>query len=254
LAAQFINFSEAPDFSVRPIAREEEAVFLPIPLELKPSPNRAKPAPANAALVLLNVLVYLLRWNWPVGRGTDLSSIFLYGFCHCDFWHLVLNLWVLWVFGNPVNRRLGNALYLLVYVGCQLFVGLCARILVPGLLVGSSGAIFAIVTIALVLMPSALIETAYVATFPLTLLLGVFQRPKYELNWFLSWGITTVTAWWCLLLIPLVEFCSIFWRGWSCGWTSSWTSIAHLLGVLCGVAVVLMLPSRITGRQSTAVF
>jgi membrane associated rhomboid family serine protease len=229
-------------------------MFFPIPLELKHSANRTNRAPANAALIILNVAVYLLGWSWPVGQGTDLLNVFLYGFCHCGFWHLVLNMWVLWVFGNPVNRRLGNSLYLLVYLGCQLFVGLAARILVSGLLVGSSGAIFAIITIALVLMPSALIETAYVAVFPLTLLLGIFHRPKYELNWFLSWGITTVTAWWCLLLVPLVEFCAIFWRGWTFGWMSSWTSIAHLLGILCGVAVVLMLPSRITGRQSTATF
>jgi hypothetical protein len=116
--------------------------------------------------------------------------------------------------------------------------------------VGASGAIFAVITIALTLMPAAMIEFAYLAVFPLTLLLVMFRRPKYELNWFLSWGTSVVPAWWCLVLIPLMEICSVFWRAWSFGWISSWTPTAHLLGVACGVAVVLMLPARITRRPS----
>ena len=161
-------------------------------------------------------------------------------------------MWVLWVFGNPVNRRLGNGLYLLVYLGCLLAVGLFARLILPVGLVGASGAIFAVITIALILMPAALIESAYLALFPLTLLLGLWNRPKYELNWFLSWGIVAVPAWWCLVLIPLMELFSVFWRWWTFGWISSWTPGAHLLGILCGVAAVLMLPARITGRSSVA--
>ena len=41
----------------------------------------------------------------------------LYGFSHASFWHLLFNMWALWVFGNPVNRRLGNGYYLLAYLG-----------------------------------------------------------------------------------------------------------------------------------------
>ena len=156
------------------------------------------------------------------------------------------------VFGNPVNRRLGNGLYLLVYLGCVMAVGLFARIILPVGLVGASGAIFAVITIALILMPAASIESAYLALFPLTLLLGLFSRPKYELNWFLSWGIVAVPAWWCLVLIPLMELLSVVWRGWTLGWFSSWTPGAHLLGILCGVAAVLMLPPHITRRSSVA--
>ena len=102
-------------------------------------------------------------------------------------------------------RRLGNGPYLLVYFGCLAAVGLFARIVLPVGLMGASGAIFAVIMIALMLMPAASIESAYVALFPLTLLLGFWNRPKYELNWFLSWGIVAVPAWWCLVLIPLME-------------------------------------------------
>ena len=225
-------------------------MFLPIPLEFKYAGTKTSLPAANVALVVINVLVYLFGWQWPAGPGTGPLSILTYGFCHFGFWHLVLNMWVLWVFGNPVNRRLGNGLYLLVYLGCLLAVGLFARLILPVGLVGSSGAIFAVVTIALILTPAAVIEFAYLALFPLTLLLALFHRPKYELNWFLSWGIGAVPAWWCLVLVPLMELYSVFWRVWTFGWISCWTPGAHLLGILCGVAVVLMLPPRITGRST----
>ncbi|OHB80941.1 MAG: hypothetical protein A2V98_08170 [Planctomycetes bacterium RBG_16_64_12] len=228
-------------------------MFIPIPLELKHSGTRTNVPTVNAALIIANVLVYLFGWHWSVGPGTNLLSILTYGFCHFGFWHLLLNMWVLWVFGKPVNRRLGNGLYLFVYLGCLLAVGLFARIFLPVGLVGSSGAIFAMVTIALILMPSALVETAYLAVFPLTLLLGLLKPPKYGLNWFVRWGITPVPALWCLVLIPLMQFCSLLWHAWYFGWIWSWTPGAHLLGMLCGVAVVLLLPARITmGRRSIA--
>ncbi len=225
-------------------------MFMPIPLEFNNGGSKASLPVANFTLVLANVLVYLVGWSWPTGPGAGLLSLLLYGFCHFGFWHLVLNMWVLWVFGSSVNRRLGNGLYLLVYLGCLLAVGVFARLIVPIGMVGASGAVFAVITIALILMPAATIEFAYLALFPVTLLVALFRRPKYELNWILSWGTSFVPAWWCLLLIPLMELYSVFWRAWSFGWISCWTPTAHLLGVACGVAAVLMLPARITHRPS----
>jgi len=107
-------------------------MFFPIPLEFKYGGTKTRLPAANAALVAINVLVYLFGWDWPVGAGTGPLSILTYGFCHAGFWHLVLNMWVLWVFGNPVNRRLGNGRYLLVYLGCLLAVGLFARLILSG--------------------------------------------------------------------------------------------------------------------------
>jgi len=228
-------------------------MFLPVPLELKQSDTRSDVCPVNAALIAVNVLVYWLGWRWSVGPGSDVTSVLMYGFCHFGFWHLLLNMWVLWVFGNPVNRRLGNTVYLTVYLACLLAVGLFARLFLPVGLVGSSGAVFAVIVIALMLMPRAVVETAYLAVFPLTLLIGLLKRPKYALNWFVGWGIVSAPALLCLVLIPLMEFCSFLWRAWYFGWIWSWTPGAHLLGMLCGVAAVLLLPSRITmGRRSTA--
>ncbi len=101
-------------------------------------------------------------------------SVLLYGFCHFGFWHLVLNMWVLWVFGNPVNRRLGNGLYLLVYLGCLVAVGLFARLILPVGLVGRFGGhLCSDHDCADPDAGGGRSSLAYLAMFPLTLAAGV---------------------------------------------------------------------------------
>ena len=71
-------------------------MFFPIPLEFKCLGGKSGFPLANAALVLINVLVYLFGGTWTVGPGSGPVSLLMYGFCHFGFWHLVLNMWVLW--------------------------------------------------------------------------------------------------------------------------------------------------------------
>jgi hypothetical protein len=97
-------------------------------------------------------------------------------------------------------------------------------------------------------MPSALVDIAYFALFPATLLVGLFLRPEHWVYWFLRWGRFTVRAWWGLLLIPFLEIWSLFWNGWN------WTNLGHLFGLLCGIAVVLLLPERISIGRRRSVF
>jgi membrane associated rhomboid family serine protease len=228
------------------------AMFFPIPLEMKQAETRSGIPVANTVLIAVNVLLYLCQGPSgirTVGPGSDVLNVVLYGFSHFGPWHLIFNMWALWVFGNPVNRRLGNGFYLLAYLGTIVAVGLFARLFLPVGLAGSSGAVFAVIIMALMLTPTSIIDVAYVAVFPLTLLIGLLKRPKYELNWILGWGIVSVPALWCLVLIPLMELLSFLWRAWYYGWAWSWTPGAHLLGMLCGVAVVLMLPKAVTMRR-----
>ena len=222
-------------------------MFFVVPWKL----NRATPKEtfptANVALIALNVLIYLLGWHWTVGRGSPATSIVMYGFCHGGQLHLIFNMWALWVFGNPVNRRLGHAYYVLAYLGSLVAIGLFARLFLSVGLVGSSGALFAVIAIALLLMPASVLKVACLAMFPLTIVVGLLARPKEWFHWLVRWATFSVPTLWCLLLIPLMQLWSFFWDGWS------WAPVAHLMGMLCGLAVVLMLPSRITmGRPSMA--
>jgi membrane associated rhomboid family serine protease len=226
-----------------------------LPIELKPTASKTGVPTANLLLIAANALIYLFGWSWPVGYGTGLGSILLYGFCHFSLWHLVLNLWALWVFGNPVNRRLGNGYYLLAYLGAIVTIGMICRLFCPGPAMGASGAVFAVMTIGVILLPAARLEVVYLALFPLTLLIGLVVPPRrYWLHWFVRWGEFGLRMYWCLVLIPLMLLTELILGRLYVGvW--SWTTTAHLLGMICGIAIVLILPTRITmpGRAASGV-
>jgi len=217
-------------------------MFMFMPLELKQTGTGNKIPWANALLIAINVVVFALGWGawWAVGPGHPWWCVLAYGFAHASIWHLLGNMWALFVFGNPVNRRLGNAYYLLAYLGAIVALGIFARLFLSGRLVGASGAVFSVIIMALILLPRAVLEIGYVAVFPLTLLVGLVRLPSHWLYWFIRWGKFSLAALWCLALIPLMEILALMW---------SWgnlTALAHLLGMAIGVAVVLMLPAQIT--------
>ena len=224
-------------------------MFFPLPIKLRDGRDFHAIPVVNGLLVVINVLIFCLGWHPMVGPGTGIFSILTYAFGHADLWHLVGNMLALLVFGTPVNRRLGNGWYLVAYLGSALFLGLFARLFSGGYLMGASGAIFAVIAIACLLLPSAIIEIWYFALFPMTLLIGLFHRPKHWVFWFIRWDWFEMRAWWGLLLVPFLELWGLFWCGWN------WTNLGHLFGLLCGVGVVLLLPSRISmNRASRSAF
>ena len=83
---------------------------------------------ANLVLIAANVMLFLCGGFWPVSHGSGPLSILLYGFSHAGPWHLLVNMWALWIFGNPVNRRVGHGYYLAIYLGTILALGLVARV------------------------------------------------------------------------------------------------------------------------------
>jgi membrane associated rhomboid family serine protease len=202
---------------------------------------------ANIVLILVNVLFYLLGWRWFVGPGTGPLSIVFYAFSHIGLWHVFFNMWALWIFGNALNRRLGNGYYLLAYLGAVLALGLFARLVLPEGLVGASGVVFTVITMALVLMPAGVLEIACLALFPLSAVIGLVSRPRKWSQWLIRWAVYPIPALWALLLIPLLELFAFFWNSWSL------TNFAHLLGMLLGLVVLVLLPTTLTmGRRSFA--
>lgn len=217
-------------------------MFFALPVEIRGSSHREEIPFANALIIALNVLAFVCgcRYSWRVGPDTGLLSILTYAFAHASFWHLAVNMWILLMFGNPVNRRLGNGYYLLLYFGTVLAMGLGTRLCCNGYVIGSSGAIFAVIAVFLCLMPASIIEIYYLALFPLTLLVGLFSRPTHWVFWFIRWDHVGIRGLWAIFLVPLLEIWGLFWWGWN------WTNLGHLLGLACGVAAVLLLPTTIT--------
>jgi len=62
---------------------------------------------------LLEQCVFQPYYVW---RGEKRDSIYLAGFVHANLLHLAVNLWCLWIFGPPLERRIGGAMFVLLYV------------------------------------------------------------------------------------------------------------------------------------------
>lgn len=99
-------------------------------------------------------------------------------FLHVNFWHLIVNMWFLWVFGDNVEAKIGHVKFLFFYISC----GICSTLIyflagqnlnIP--LVGASGAISGILGSYVILFPKNKLKV-----FPNI----VFSSLLYILLWF----------------------------------------------------------------------
>ena len=107
-------------------------------------------------------------------------SIFSSMFLHAGIFHLAFNMLFLWVFGPPVEDRLGPWKYMFLY----LFAGICANVVETAFvwdpflpMVGASGAISGVMGAYLVFYPRARIKLLFwirIVHLPAWMLLGVW--------------------------------------------------------------------------------
>jgi membrane associated rhomboid family serine protease len=96
---------------------------------------------------------------------TPLSSMFLHG----GWFHLIGNMWFLWVFGNNVEDSMGHARYLFFYVVCGLAAAAAQTLVNPASaipMVGASGAISGVMGAYVVLYPKVRVH--------MLVILGIF--------------------------------------------------------------------------------
>ena len=152
---------------------------------------------------------------------TSITSMFLHG----GWFHLIANMWFLWIFGNNVEDSMGHARFLLFYLLCGLAAAALQIATDPNSaipMVGASGAIGGVMG-------------AYVVLYP---------RVRVHLLFFLGFFVTTMAVpagfmlvYW--LLLQLVGgFGSI---GSSGGGTAFW---AHVGGFLAGAALIFLFRDR----------
>jgi membrane associated rhomboid family serine protease len=129
-----------------------------------------------------------LPWYVDEGRKNVWASVAISMFLHGGLLHIAGNMLFLWVFGRVVEDRLGH----LVYLGVYLIGGLVATFTfayahyhstTPGL--GASGAIAAVMGVAVVLNPNGKLLTvlqtagAQVAYLPAWSVLGLFFASQF---------------------------------------------------------------------------
>ena len=137
--------------------------------------------------------------------GQQIASFLTFMFLHGGFWHLLGNMWFLYIFGDNVEEFLGPFAYLLFYLLCGITSGLCHILLntdstVP--VIGASGAIAGIMGAYFLLYPNAKILTL----IPIIIIPWFIEIPAflYLGFWFIiqlinaagSHGNISNIAWW----------------------------------------------------------
>jgi len=126
-------------------------------------------------IIALNVLVFLYEvTRTPVGREvlivhygmiadrvhweTLVTSMFL----HSGWWHLIGNMWFLWVYGRNIEDLFGSVKFLFFYLACGIVAGLIQMAADPHSVIptiGASGAIAGIMGAYLSKLPQSRIVT-----------------------------------------------------------------------------------------------
>lgn len=193
-------------------------------------PSKTYPV-VNTAIIGLNVLVYFLmqpaggppleRFAYLYGLvparytvahisdyfsvGQQLFSFLSFMFLHGGVWHLLGNMWSLFIFGDNIEDRLGPVRYLLFYLLCGLASGMTHFIFNPGSnvpTIGASGAIAGVMGAYIVLYPGARILTLIPIIFipwfveiPAFFFLGIWFVMQF-INATVSSGVGGGVAWW----------------------------------------------------------
>lgn len=132
-------------------------MFLPLRTD---SPLRTTPW-MNWAIIAANILIFILtqthpQWEtryWLNPRNLSLGAYFTYAFLHAGIPHLLGNMLFLFIFGNNVNDKMGNAGYLAFYLAGGVVAGAGHVLTATQPVVGASGAVAAVTGAYLILFP-----------------------------------------------------------------------------------------------------
>jgi membrane associated rhomboid family serine protease len=99
------------------------------------------------------------HWRDAVGTsGHDYTTIVTSLFLHGSWLHLITNMWMLWIFGDNVEDRMGPLRYLCFFIFCGTFAGALQIYFNPYAtvpIVGASGALAGIMGAYFVMYPYA---------------------------------------------------------------------------------------------------
>jgi membrane associated rhomboid family serine protease len=161
---------------------------------------------------------------------TFVTSMFLHG----GWFHILGNMWYLWIFGDNVEDRLGHGRFLAFYLICGIAAGLVHYGLNPSSrlpTIGASGAVAGVLGAYLLCYPRARVD----------LLLFFF---------FFVQIITVPAAFVLFLWFILQIFSGVLSLGTGAHVTGGVAWWAHVGGFLCGLLLIRVLPRRRRSRQN----
>ncbi|OGO34848.1 MAG: rhomboid family intramembrane serine protease, partial [Chloroflexi bacterium RBG_16_56_8] len=103
---------------------------------------------------------------------TEWQTLFSAMFLHGGWFHLLSNMWVLFIFGDNIEDRLGGFNYLIFYLLCGLAAALLQAYVLPASrlpMIGASGAIAGVLGAFLIFFPRARVASLVPILFIFTL-------------------------------------------------------------------------------------
>ncbi|MCP4582702.1 MAG: rhomboid family intramembrane serine protease [candidate division Zixibacteria bacterium] len=129
--------------------------------------------PVVKMLLISNAVVFILTYFSPIVISKYFGLVpqatwsqfmiwqpVTYLFLHGGFWHIAMNMFILWMFGSDLERTWGSKEFLKYYLICGIGAGLFNVVLQPNSLIpiiGASGAIYGILIGFAILFPNRLI-------------------------------------------------------------------------------------------------
>lgn len=108
-------------------------------------------------LVLYDPRSYMFRWWQPL----------TYAFMHGGFWHILFNMYTLYIFGSVVERMIGSRKFGVLYTICALGAAACHSSVMIALhgaanpMLGASGAVYGVVIAYAMLFPTSQITLLF---------------------------------------------------------------------------------------------
>ena len=146
-------------------------------------------------LLIANTVVFALTWvvgpefvfDWFSFQPTKVLfrpwTLLTYMFLHGDFWHVFMNMLVLFFFGPPLESKWGSSEFIRYYLVCGLGGVALSFLFVSYSIIGASAAVYGVML-------------AFAMTWP--------NAPIYV------WGIFPVQAKWLVAFFVLITFTSAF--------------------------------------------
>lgn len=188
--------------------------------------NRSASFPfLTVSLIFLNSFIWLYEWRLdeislqiflrefglvPRDIFSNPKSLITHMFLHGNWFHIISNMWVLWIFGDNVEDVMGKIRFLIFYLLCGLgaaFLQILVSVVLGGAgmpMVGASGAISGVLAAYMRFFPGARI----ISLVPLLFIITFAEIPALVFvgMWFMSQiinGIITIpfagvggVAWW----------------------------------------------------------
>jgi hypothetical protein len=139
------------------------------------------------------------------GLSQQIIPFFSYMFLHGSFWHLLGNMWFLYIFGDNVEDRLGHVRYLIFYLLCGLvsgFVHIWINLGADVPVIGASGATAGVMGAYFVLHPRSRILTLipiiiipFFVEIPALIFLGIWFLLQF-FNATQTYAAMAGIAWW----------------------------------------------------------